>query len=562
MHSTNSAAARAGRRWPAPLQAGVRAALSLIAVAGLGGCIPNAVVPDAQIDVPSSYRYAKAKPGLQDHAVDWWVAFRSPELTGLMEETEVGNFSVAAAIAQVTQADATARQTGSSLFPTLNASNSFTRSGTGSGSSSALSSGSALSGVGTGSATSTGTTGGVTGTGATGGGVSGATGSGAGTGLGTTNTGTGTTTGTTTTTTASTSTSALGSSLGGSVVSSSFTAAFSAAYQLDVWGRFRALYQGSQDNATASRWNRQEVQLTQLASTATTYFNVLAARDRVTFARQDVMDSSRILRLIEDREKAGTATALDVAQQAALVANLKASIPPLQVTADQNVIALGILLGRTPQRVQVSGRSVLTSPVPRIAPGIPSEVLTQRPDVEMAESSLAAAHADLVAARAAFFPQLTLTAQGGFESMALSTLFSPASTFYSVGYSLAQPIFDGGLLRGQFDQQKGLQDQLLANYKLAVVTAFSDVDRALTALKLYAEEERLTRESLAASRKALQLSEDRLKQGVLDVVTLLQTEQTLFTTQDTLVQVRLLRLTEAVALFQALGGASAGRNGS
>ena len=300
------------------------------------------------------------------------------------------------------------------------------------------------------------------------------------------------------------------------------------------------------------------MQLTQLASTATTYFNVLAARERVAFAKQDVAASSRILTLIQDRQKAGTATALDVAQQAALVANLRASVPPLQVIADQNVIALGILLGRAPQRVFVAGTSVLRSPVPRIAPGLPSEVLTQRPDVEMAESSLSAAHADLVAARAAFFPQLSLTAQGGFESTALQTLFSPASTFYSLGYSLAQPIFDGGLLQGQYDQDKGLQDQLLANYKLAVVTAFSSVDQALVALKLYAEQEELTRQSLEASRLALQLSEDRLKQGVLDVVTLLQTEQTLFTTQDTLVQVRLSRLTEAVTLFQALGGSYAG----
>ena len=551
------------------MRSGIPAASLLVAVT-LGGCVPNAAVPDTGIDVPHSYRYAGAKPGLQDHAVDWWVTFHSPELTGFMEETEVGNLSVAAAIAQVTQADATSRQAGSTLYPSLSASNSFNRSGSGSGS--GFGSASVLSGSNVNSANTTTTGGGnpsggglnngVTGNGASGGGVSGASGSGAGTGLNTTNTGTGTTnSASTSSSTRSTTASTSGLSLGGSGASSSLTAAFSAVYQLDVWGRFRALYQGTQDNATASRWNRQEVQLTQLASTATTYFNVLAARERVTFARQDVVDSSRILKLIEDREKAGTATALDVAQQLALVANLKASIPPLQVISDQNVIALGILLGRTPQRVQVSGKSVLTSPVPRIAPGIPSEVLTLRPDVELAESSLAAAHADLVAARAAFFPQLTLTAQGGFESTALSMLFSPASTFYSLGYSLAQPIFDGGLLRGQFDQQKGLQDQLLANYKLAVVTAFSDVDRALTALKLYAEQERLTRESLAASRKALQLSEDRLKQGVLDVVTLLQTEQTLFTTQDTLVQVRLLRLTEAVALYQALGGAYAGRNG-
>ena len=336
-------------------------------------------------------------------------------------------------------------------------------------------------------------------------------------------------------------------------------ASFAASYQLDFWGKNRATYKSAQENAVASRWNRQTVQLTQLAMTATTYFTVLASRERVAFARQDVADSSRILKLIQDREKAGTATALDVAQQAALVANLRASIPPLQVTANQNETMLGILLGRSPQRVTVNGKSVLNSPVPRPAPGIPSEALTQRPDVEMAESSLASAHANLVAARAAFFPTITLTGTAGFESNALRTLFSPASFFYEAAYSLAQPIFDGGLLRGQFDQQKGVQDQLLANYKLAVVTAFSDVDRALTALTLFAEQEELTRQSLAASRLALQLSEDRLKQGVLDVVTLLQTEQTLFTTQDTLVQVRLSRLTEAIALYQALGGAYAGK---
>ena len=545
-------------------QALARALVGSLAIAPLAGCIPGPDVPDIKVDVPGSYRFADAKGGLENHAVDWWTTFRSPELTRFMEETEIGNFSVAAAIAQVEQADGTARQSGSALFPTISASNSITRTGTGGGSTSAISSsGSSFSSAyGSGNTTSTTNT---NASGVTTGAATALTNPSAVTGSGMlTNTSTptmGSSANTTTSTTASSSAGTTGttSSLGGSVVSSSFTAAFSGSYQLDLWGRFRALYKASQENASASRWNRQEVQLTQLGSTATTYFNVLSARERVAFAKQDVVDSSRILTLIQDRQKYGTATALDVAQQAALVANLRASIPPLQVIADQNVIALGILLGRAPQRVFVAGHSVLKSPVPRIAPGLPSEVLTQRPDVEMAESSLAAAHADLVAARAAFFPQLSLTAQGGFESTALSTLFSPASTFYSLGYSLAQPIFDGGLLQGQYDQDKGLQDQLLANYKLAVVTAFSNVDQALVALKLYAEQEELTRQSLEASRLALQLSEDRLKQGVLDVVTLLQTEQTLFTTQDTLVQVRLSRLSEAVTLFQALGGSYAGK---
>lgn len=519
-----------GGRRKRPAKRPLGAALLVAATCALAGCVPNAVTPDVKTDVPGAYRYAGGKTGgLQDHAVDWWVTFRSPELTRFMEETEVANFSVAAAIAQVEQADALARQSGAALYPTLTAANSASNSRFGSGSGGAgFSTLTSSSPTTTGAGTTTGTSTTATGAGTTGGSTTG---------------------GTSVVTTTSGSTSSI----------TDLRASFAASYQVDFWGRYRSTFVAAQENATASRWNRQTVQLTQLAMVATDYFNVLAARERIAFAKQDVVDSSRILKLIQDREAAGTATDLDVAQQAALVANLKASIPPLEVTANQNETVLGILLGRTPQRVRVAGRSVLNSPVPRIAPGIPSEVLTQRPDVELAESNLASAHANLVAARAAFFPTINLTATGGFESTALRSLFSPASFFYEAAYSLAQPIFDGGLLRGEFDQVKGRQDELLADYKLAVVTAFSDVDRALTALKLYAEQEELTRQSLAASRKALQLSEDRLRQGVLDVVTLLQTEQTLFTTQDTLVQVRLLRLTEAIALYQALGGAYAGR---
>lgn len=491
--------ARCGFGCRARLRTGVLKAIggSVALALVLGGCIPNAVVPDPALDVPHAYRYAGPNPGLAPHATDWWRTFRSPELTRFMEETEVQNLDIAAAIGQVEQADALARQAGSTLFPTITANDSVTRS---------KGSGALIGGTSSSAASST--------------------------------------------------TALTGSS---NAAYTDFVASFGATYQLDFWGKNRATYKGAQDTATANRWNRQTVQLTSLASTATAYYMILGARERVAYIRQDIAASSGILKLIQDRETAGTATDLDVAQQAALVANLKASIPPLQVTEAQNIAALAVLLGRAPERIQVAGTSVLKSPVPSIAPGIPSEVLTQRPDVAFAEDSLAAAHANLVAARAAFFPTLTLTAQGGFESLALQSLFSPASTFYTAAFSLAQPIFDAGLLQGQFDQQKGLQDQLVAQYRKAVITAFHDVDQSLAALKLYATQEELTRESLVASRRAYQLSEDRLKQGVLDVVTLLQTEQTLFTTQDNLIQARLLRLTEAIALYQALGGAYAGR---
>ncbi len=467
------------------VRAALRPAVALVALAAvmaLAGCVPAAVLPDTALDVPGAYRFAGKAAGLQDHATDWWSGFRSRELTRFMDETEIANYDIAAAIGRVKQADALASQSGAALLPTISANDSGTRS---SSSSNLLSSSTAFG------------------------------------------------------------------------ARTDLVASFSASYQLDFWGRNRATLVASQDNASASRFDRRTVTLTSLASTATTYYAILSARERIAFARQDVVDSSRILKLIQDRVAAGTATALDEAQQAALVATLRASIPPLEFIAEQNIASLAILLGRAPERVTVAGRSVLDAHVPVIAPGIPSEVLAQRPDVQNAEALLSAEHASLVAARAAFFPTITLTTQGGFESLALRTLFSPASTFYSAAYSLAQPIFDGGLLQGQFDQVKGRQDELLALYKKTVVTAFSDVDKALAGLRLLAQQEELTRQSLAASQKAYDLSEDRLRNGVLDVVTLLQTEQTLFTTKDTLTQVRLSRLTQAVALYQALGGAYA-----
>ena len=333
-------------------------------------------------------------------------------------------------------------------------------------------------------------------------------------------------------------------------------ASFTASYELDFWGRNRATLLAAEETATGNRFDKETVTISSLAGTADAYFSVLSARERIAAAQDDLRLSSRILGVIRDRVSQGTASALDLAQQEALVANIRASIPPLRIIADQNIASLAVLLGRAPERVAVVGGSISAIAVPRIDAGLPSEVLLQRPDVQNAEAQLASAHASLFAARAAFFPTITLTAQGGFESLALRTLFSPASTFYSAAISLAQPIFDGGLLQGQFNEAKGRQDELLADYRKAVINAFADVERALVALRDSAQQEELLRQSLAASRKAYDLSETRLREGVIDVVTLLQTQQTLFTTQDNVIQARLARIEGAVSLYQALGGGS------
>ncbi len=296
------------------------------------------------------------------------------------------------------------------------------------------------------------------------------------------------------------------------------------------------------------------VVLSTLASVGNAYFQVLGSQDRIAVARRNIAAASRILDLIRQRFAAGTAAQLDVAQQESLLATQRASVPPLEITLRQNTATLALLIGRPPERVEVRGGSMWQIAVPRITPGLPSELLLQRPDVREAEHQLASAHASVVAARAAFFPSIALTAQGGFQSLALSTLFGPGAAFYTVVPSLTQPIFDGGLLLGQLDLAKGIREELLEDYRKSVISAFTDVDKALVAVRQNALRETLQAEAVRTARQAFQLSEQRLREGTIDLVTVFQTQQTLFQAEDLLAQVRLLRLLAVITLYQAMGG--------
>ncbi|MDB5486195.1 MAG: efflux system, outer rane lipoprotein NodT, partial [Tardiphaga sp.] len=187
-------------------------------------------------------------------------------------------------------------------------------------------------------------------------------------------------------------------------------------------------------------------------------------------------------------------------------------------------------------------------------PGLPSELLTQRPDIRRQEAYLASATANVGNARAQFFPSIVLTGNGGYQSAALATLFTPQAVFYNVASSLTQPIFDGGRIQGNFELSKARQEELLNTYRKTVVSAFTDVDNALVAIRQTTERLRLQREVLAASQRAFGLAEQQLRAGTADIVTVLNTQLTLFQAQDLLSQVQLSRLLAIVSLYQALGG--------
>jgi NodT family efflux transporter outer membrane factor (OMF) lipoprotein len=333
-----------------------------------------------------------------------------------------------------------------------------------------------------------------------------------------------------------------------------YSASLSASYQLDFWGKNRDAAQAAEETAVANRFDRDVVALTTLTTVANAYFQVLTSQDRLRTAQHNIASAERILNAIRERLKAGTGTDLDVAQQESVLANQRALVPPLRQILDQNINALATLVSRPPEAVRVAGGTLNAIGIPRVTPGLPSELLTQRPDIRRQEAQLASATANVGSARAQFFPTIQLTGQGGYQSSALSALFQPHAAFFSLVGSATQPIFDGGQILGNFEFTKARQDELLQTYRKTVVQSFADVDNALMSIRQTTIKLRLQRDVLAASRRAFQLSEQQLRAGTADIVTVLNTQLTLFQAEDALSQAQLARLLAIVSLYQALGG--------
>jgi multidrug efflux system outer membrane protein len=335
---------------------------------------------------------------------------------------------------------------------------------------------------------------------------------------------------------------------------SQYNLGLTASYMVDFWGKNRATLAASEESASVARYNREVVALTTMTTVANTYFQILAAQDQLRVARRNLAAAERILTLIKQQFGGGTASQLELSQQEALVATQRASIPPLQVTLQQNIAALALLVARAPANFNAHGGTTAQIAVPRVTAGMPSELLYQRPDIRQAEAQLASSNFSVEAARAAFFPQIQLTAQTGVQSAALASLFGPGAWFYTLSSALTQPLFDGFLLESELKQAKGLQLQFLQAYRKAVLSAFADVEKALVALAKFTQQERLQADVVTASRKAFDVSETQFRGGTVNLLTVLQTEQTLFTAENTLVLVRLSKLLAASSLFQALGG--------
>lgn len=327
-----------------------------------------------------------------------------------------------------------------------------------------------------------------------------------------------------------------------------------ATYDLDVWGLARDNLRSATEAMKSSRFAQQMTALTVTAAVADGYFNVLALREQIAIAREDITAINGILGTIKLKVAAGTASHLDLAQEEAQVESVKAELPVLQEQELEARVALAVLLGRPPESFDVQASNTDDIRLPTVAAGLPAQLLLRRPDVAEAEADLAAAHANLQAARAAFLPQIGLSGSDGFGSAAVNTLLHGPSVFWDAGAQLVQTIFAGGKLVGEKALASATQEELVSDYQSAVLNAYADVESALGQVANYAREEDHLRREVAAAREAFGISQLQYRQGVADLLNVLQAQQTLFQARDDLAQAKLARLQALVHLYEALGG--------
>jgi multidrug efflux system outer membrane protein len=348
-----------------------------------------------------------------------------------------------------------------------------------------------------------------------------------------------------------------GGSHGSTAHETDWSALLSASYEVDFWGKNRAAADSANALADASRAELATVRITISASVATTYFQVLSLRERTALARQNLDAAQGILRVMEARYDAGSVGPAELAAQRAAVASSELAVPQLQQQEVEARGALALLVGRAPEGFTVAGDGLGTLAEPPLAAGVPSELLRRRPDLIASENNLQAAHADLIAARAALFPSLDLTATGGVQNPAVqAAVITLAGTGWSLtaGATLVQTIFDAGRRRAVIQEATARQEELVAGYRGAILAALLDVENALSAIHYLELQKQPQQRNADESERAFQGAQLRYREGAAEYLTVLESQRTLFAARDQLIQYKLARLQALIGLCKALGG--------
>lgn len=328
----------------------------------------------------------------------------------------------------------------------------------------------------------------------------------------------------------------------------------SAAWNLDFWGRYRRATEAARANLLASKWAQKEVMSTLVASVATNYFLLRQLDLELEISKRTLNSRRDSLQLTQTLEQHGINSLLDVRQSEQLVYTAATQVPDLERQIAQQENAISILLGHNPGDVPRGLKLTEQPHAPEVPVGLPSSLLERRPDILQAEQNLVAANAQIGVARAAYFPQIALTGSAGYQSPALTNLFTgPAGIWNMVG-SFSQPIFEGGRLKSNVRLAEAQREQLLLTYQQAIQGAFRDVSNALMAYRKN-QEFRIQQEHLVqAAQDAARLSEVRFKAGTTDYLEVLTNNTNSFSAELGLAQAQGNELTALVQLYQALGG--------
>ena len=326
-------------------------------------------------------------------------------------------------------------------------------------------------------------------------------------------------------------------------------------WELDFWGKFRRATEAARANLLATEWGQKAVISSLVSNVASAYFQLLELDSEMEISRRTLSSRKESLRLVEIRARGGVTSLIDVRQSEQLVYTAAGSIPDLERRIEQQENLISILLGRNPAPVTRGKPLVETQMVLPVVPaGLPSSLLDRRPDIQSAEQQLIAANARIGVAKAAYFPEITLTAVGGYQSSALTSLFTGPAGFWNFGGQLLQPIFTGGRIRSNVRLTEAQQQESVLLYQQSIQQAFREVSDSLVAYRknqeFRAQEQLLT----TAAQDTTRLANVRYEGGATSYLEVLDSDTRYFDAQIGLAQAQLNERLALVQLYNALGG--------
>ena len=328
----------------------------------------------------------------------------------------------------------------------------------------------------------------------------------------------------------------------------------SASWNVDFWGRYRRATESARAILLANEWAQKEVVTTLVANLASSYFQLRALDLELEISKRTLSSRQDSLELTKTLEQHGINSLLDVRQSEQLVYTAAAEVPDLERQIEQRENAISIFLGNNPGAISRGLKLTEQPHVPEVPVGLPSSLLERRPDVREVEENLIAANAQIGVARSAYFPQISLTGSAGFESTALTNLFTGPAGIWALVGSVTQPIFEGGRLKSNVRLAEAQRQQLLLTYQQTIQVAFRDVSDALVAYRKFREFRIEQQHLVESAQDAARLSQARFKAGTTDYLEVLTNETNSFSAELALAQAQGNELNALVQLYQALGG--------